>query len=242
MSKKLSLLIAVLVALTGVLMTGCAPAESNETDAADNTTNEQTQKDSESTTEPTSEDSSEEEMTGLPDMSLDHPVVTMTIANYGDLKIELYPEVAPNTVNNFVSLVNSGYYDGITFHRIINGFMIQGGDPDGTGGGGPGYSIEGEFSGNGFENNIKHVPGVLSMARTNDPNSAGSQFFIMHKASSHLDGAYAAFGQVIEGLDYVDQIAQVKTGLGDKPADPVVMEKVTVELNGYEASEPTKVE
>lgn len=236
MSKKLSLLLALVVAVTGVLMTGCASSQSKESDAADNTAS------SEQTQDESSEDGSEKSMAGLPDASLDHPIVTMTIANYGDLKIELYPEVAPNTVNNFISLANSGYYDGITFHRIINGFMIQGGDPDGTGGGGPGYSIQGEFSDNGFENNLKHTPGVISMARTNNPDSAGSQFFIMHKASPHLDGAYAAFGQVVEGYDYVDQIAQVKTGLGDKPAEPVVMEKVTVELNGYEASEPTKVE
>lgn len=233
MSKKLSLLIALLMTITGVFMVGCTPSDTSSTEEAPA---------SEEQAEANEEAEGEKDMTGLPDPNLEHPVVTMTIADYGDLVIELYPEVAPNTVNNFITLANSGYYDGLTFHRIINGFMIQGGDPDGTGGGGPGYAIAGEFLANGFENNLKHAPGVLSMARTNNPDSAGSQFFIMHKSSPHLDGAYAGFGQVIEGLDLVDQIAQVKTGLGDKPSTPVVMEKVTVELNGYEASEPDKVE
>tara|TARA_Y100000588_G_C14159066_1_gene883984 strand:- start:118 stop:819 length:702 start_codon:yes stop_codon:yes gene_type:complete len=233
MSKKLSLLMALLMTITGVIMVGCAQSDTN-TQGETNESEDQTQTEI--------KEDGEKDMTGLPDPNLDHPLVTMTIANYGDLVIELYPEVAPNTVDNFISLVESGYYDGLTFHRIINGFMIQGGDPDGTGGGGPGYAIAGEFLANGFENNLKHAPGVLSMARTNNPDSAGSQFFIMHKASPHLDGAYAGFGQVIEGLELVDQIAQVKTGLGDKPSTPVVMEKVTVELNGYEAKEPNKVE
>ncbi|WP_430883394.1 peptidylprolyl isomerase [Fusibacter sp. JL216-2] len=238
MSKKISLLIALMVALTGVLVTGCTAAvETSDSDSVQDTSA------SEQSTETKNSNSEETTSTaGLPNPDLDHPVVTMTIADYGDLKIELYPEVAPNTVNNFISLANSGYYDGVTFHRIIKGFMIQGGDPDGTGAGGPGYAITGEFTDNGFENNIKHTPGVISMARTNNPNSAGSQFFIMHKTSSHLDGAYAAFGKVIEGYDYVDKIAQVETGLGDKPTQPVIMEKLTVELNGYEPSEPVKVE
>lgn len=238
MSKKISLLIALMVALTGVFVTGCTAAvETSDSDSVQDTST------SEQSTE-TDEHAGQEANTtaGLPDPNLDHPVVTMTIADYGDLKIELYPEVAPNTVNNFISLINSGYYDGVTFHRIIKGFMIQGGDPEGTGAGGPGYAIQGEFTDNGFENNIKHTPGIISMARTNNPNSAGSQFFIMHKTSSHLDGAYAAFGKVIEGYDYVDQIAQVETGLGDKPTQAVVMEKLTVELNGYEPSAPVKVE
>lgn len=227
-----------MVALTGVLVTGCTAAvETSDSDSVQDTSA------SEQSTETKNSNSEETTSTaGLPNPDLDHPVVTMTIADYGDLKIELYPEVAPNTVNNFISLANSGYYDGVTFHRIIKGFMIQGGDPDGTGAGGPGYAITGEFTDNGFENNIKHTPGVISMARTNNPNSAGSQFFIMHKTSSHLDGAYAAFGKVIEGYDYVDKIAQVETGLGDKPTQPVIMEKLTVELNGYEPSEPVKVE
>jgi len=233
MSKKLSLLIALLMTVTSVFMVGCAQSSTDTTEETPA---------SEEQAEDTENNDTEKDMTGLPDPNLDHPLVTMSIADYGDLVIELYPEVAPNTVNNFISLVNSGYYDGLTFHRIINGFMIQGGDPDGTGGGGPGYAIAGEFLSNGFENNLKHAPGVLSMARTNNPDSAGSQFFIMHKSSPHLDGAYAGFGQVIEGLDLVDEIAQVKTGLGDKPSTPVVMEKVTVDLNGYVAEEPEKVE
>ncbi len=234
MKKALSALLALFIIASGTLVVGCAKESTSD---QNNTT------DSNAQTESNSDEAQEvQDGAGLPDASLEHPLVTMTIENYGDLEIELYPEVAPNTVNNFISLVESGYYDGIQFHRIINGFMIQGGDPEGTGGGGPGYAIKGEFSGNGFENNIKHVPGVLSMARTQNPDSAGSQFFLMHKASPHLDGAYAAFGQVITGLELVDEIAQVQTGIADRPNEPVVMEKVTVNLNGYEAEEPVKVE
>ena len=161
-----------------------------------------------------------------------NPVVTIEMENGDIIKAELYPEIAPNTVNNFISLVKKGYYDGLIFHRVINGFMIQGGCPDGTGMGGPGYSIAGEFAQNGFQNDLKHTEGVLSMARSMMPNSAGSQFFIMHKNSPHLDGAYAAFGKVIEGLDVVDKIANVKTGsvgwYDDVPRVPVVIEKVEV--------------
>jgi len=237
MKKIVSIILALMVVASGTLIVGCTTTETSSTESSETQTE---------TTEPATEDSAanekEQSGAGLPDMNLDHPVVTMTITNYGVLEIELYPEVAPNTVNNFISLVSSGYYDGISFHRIINGFMLQGGDPDGTGGGGPGYSIKGEFEGNGFENNIKHLPGVLSMARTQNPDSAGSQFFIMHKASPHLDGAYAAFGQVITGLELVDEIAQVKTGIADRPSEDIIMEKVTIELNGYEAEEPQKVE
>lgn len=167
-----------------------------------------------------------------------NPIVTITM-NTGDvIKAELYPEIAPNTVNNFISLINKGYYDGLIFHRVIKGFMIQGGCPDGTGTGGPGYSIKGEFSQNGFVNDLKHDAGVLSMARTMIPDSAGSQFFIMHKRSPHLDGAYAAFGKVIEGLDIVDRIANTKTDYSDKPLEPQVMEKVTVETFGEAYPEP----
>ncbi|OUQ60628.1 peptidylprolyl isomerase [Tyzzerella sp. An114] len=159
----------------------------------------------------------------------------------GDIiKVELYPDVAPNTVNNFISLVKKGFYDGVIFHRVIRGFMIQGGCPDGTGMGGPGYSIKGEFSQNGFKNDLAHEPGVISMARTMMPNSAGSQFFIMHEKSPHLDGAYAAFGKVIEGLENVNKIAETKTSFGDKPVKPQVMKKVTVELFGEEYPEPIK--
>jgi peptidyl-prolyl cis-trans isomerase B (cyclophilin B) len=156
------------------------------------------------------------------------------------IKAELYPEIAPNTVNNFISLVNKGYYDGLTFHRVIYGFMIQGGCPDGTGCGGPGYSIKGEFSSNGFENNLKHSEGVLSMARSMMPDSAGSQFFIMHKAAPHLDGQYAAFGKVTEGMDVVNEIAEVDTDFADRPLDPQIIAKATVDTFGVTYSEPEK--
>ena len=171
---------------------------------------------------------------------MSNPIVTIEMENGDVMKAELYPEVAPNTVNNFISLVNKGFYDGVIFHRVISGFMIQGGDPKGTGVGGPGYSIKGEFTGNGFKNDLKHDRGVLSMARTMAPNSAGSQFFIMHQNSPHLDGQYAAFGKIIEGLDVVDKIASTRTDYNDKPRTPQVMKKVTVETFGVEYPEPVK--
>jgi len=170
-----------------------------------------------------------------------NPVVTIKMADGGVIKAELYPEIAPNTVNNFISLVKQGYYDGVIFHRVIPGFMIQGGDPNGTGRGGPGYSIRGEFSANGFKNNLKHTPGVLSMARTMIPDSAGSQFFIMHQTSPHLDGQYAAFGKVTDGMDVVNRIAMTETGFMDRPVSDQVMETVTVETFGVEYPEPEKV-
>ena len=173
-------------------------------------------------------------------MAEKNPIVTIEMNNGDVMKAELYPEVAPNTVNNFISLVNRGYYDGIIFHRVIRGFMIQGGDPEGTGIGGPGYSIKGEFTQNGFKNDLKHEPGVLSMARTMMPNSAGSQFFIMHQTSPHLDGQYAAFGKVIEGIEVVNKIADVATDRMDKPLEPQVMKKVTVETFGVDYPEPEK--
>ena len=167
-----------------------------------------------------------------------NPIVTITM-NTGDvIKAELYPDIAPNTVNNFISLINKGYYDGLIFHRVIKGFMIQGGCPDGNGMGGPGYCIKGEFSQNGFKNDLKHAAGVLSMARTMMPDSAGSQFFIMHKNSPHLDGAYAAFGKVTEGLEIIDKIANTATDFSDKPLEDQVMTKVTVETFGTEYPEP----
>lgn len=166
-----------------------------------------------------------------------NPIVTIEMENGKEIKIELYPNIAPNTVKNFVSLVNEGYYNGIIFHRVIPGFMIQGGCPNGTGMGGPGHSIKGEFSGNGFTNNLKHERGVISMARTMAPNSAGSQFFIMHKNSPHLDGQYAGFGRVIEGMDTVDEIASVRTDSADKPQTPQVMKSVTVETFGIDYSD-----
>ncbi|WP_347152515.1 peptidylprolyl isomerase [Peptostreptococcus anaerobius] len=173
-------------------------------------------------------------------MEQNYPIVTIEMENGGIIKAELYPNIAPNTVNNFISLINKGYYDGIIFHRVISGFMIQGGCPDGTGMGGPGYAIAGEFTGNGFVNALRHERGVLSMARTMNPNSAGSQFFIMHKNSPHLDGQYASFGRVIEGMDVVDAIADTKTGFGDKPKEEQRMKKVTVDTFGVEYPEPIK--
>ena len=174
-------------------------------------------------------------------MAEKNPIVTLEVADYEPIKIELYPEIAPNTVNNFISLVNQGFYNGLTFHRIIKGFMIQGGCPDGNGTGGPDYSIKGEFSGNGFKNDLKHTAGVISMARSMMPDSAGSQFFIMHKDAPHLDGQYAAFGKVIEGLDVVDRIACVDTDYGDMPLTLVVMTKVSVDTFGEDYPEPIKL-
>ena len=168
-----------------------------------------------------------------------NPIVTFE-TSAGVIKAELYPEVAPNTVKNFLSLVNKGFYDGLIFHRVIPGFMIQGGDPEGTGMGGPGYGIHGEFAANGFANNLAHTRGVLSMARSQRPNSAGSQFFIMHKNSPHLDGQYAAFGKIIEGMDIVDKIATVQTDFRDRPLQEQKMKKVTVDTQGTEYPEPEK--
>ena len=169
-----------------------------------------------------------------------NPVVTITMTNGDVMKAELYPEIAPNTVNNFISLVQKGFYDGLIFHRVISGFMIQGGDPQGTGMGGPGYSIKGEFAMNGVRNDLKHTRGVLSMARSMMPNSAGSQFFIMHANAPHLDGQYAAFGKVVEGLDIVDKIASVRTGWQDKPVEEQKIQSMTVELFGETYPEPEK--
>lgn len=173
-------------------------------------------------------------------MANQNPIVTIEMENGDIMKAELYPEIAPNTVNNFISLIKKGYYDGVIFHRVIPGFMIQGGDPDGTGMGGPGYSIKGEFTHNGFKNDLKHIPGVLSMARTMIPDSAGSQFFIMHETSPHLDGEYAAFGKLVEGLEVVDKIARVKTDYSDRPMEEQKMVKVTVETFGVDYPEPEK--
>ena len=170
-----------------------------------------------------------------------NPIITIEMEDGGVIKAELYPEIAPITVENFLSLAEKGFYDGLIFHRVISGFMIQGGDPTGTGMGGPGHTIKGEFRANGVVNNIKHERGVLSMARSMMPNSAGSQFFIMHKAAPHLNGEYAAFGKVIEGMDVVDEIAGCDTDFADKPLDPQVMKRVTAETFGVEYPEPEKV-
>lgn len=172
---------------------------------------------------------------------MSNPIVTITMENGDVMKAELYPDVAPNTVNNFISLIKKGFYDGVGFHRIIPGFMLQGGDPDGNGTGGPGYSIKGEFSSNGFKNDLKHEPGVLSMARTMIPDSAGSQFFIMHQTSPHLDGEYAAFGQVIEGMDVVNKIATTPTDYSDMPLEAQIMKTVTVDTKGEDYPEPETV-
>ena len=170
-----------------------------------------------------------------------NPIVTFEMADGKTFKAELYPDVAPNTVNNFISLVGKGFYDGIIFHRVIAGFMIQGGDPKGVGTGGPGYRIRGEFSANGVKNTLKHTRGVLSMARAQSPDSAGSQFFVMHADADYLDGQYAAFGTVIEGMDVVDAIASVPTDFRDKPLREQKMKKVTVETFGVQYPEPEKV-
>ena len=170
-----------------------------------------------------------------------NPIVTIEMESGNIIKAELYPTVAPNTVNNFISLIKKGFYDGTIFHRVIPGFMIQGGDPDGSGMGGPGYAIKGEFTANGFQNDLQHTKGVLSMARTMDPNSAGSQFFIMVADAPHLDGQYASFGMVIEGQEEADRIVSVKRNWSDKPKKPEVMKKVTVESFGVDYPEPEKM-
>lgn len=167
-----------------------------------------------------------------------NPIVTFELESGAKIVAELYPEVAPNTVNNFISLINHNFYDGLIFHRVISGFMIQGGCPDGIGTGGPGYGIKGEFSNNGFKNDLKHTEGVLSMARAMHPDSAGSQFFIMHKTSPHLDGSYASFGKVIEGMNIVNEIADMPTDFSDRPRMDVVMKKVTVDTDGVDYPEP----
>lgn len=169
-----------------------------------------------------------------------NPIVTITMANGDVMKAELYPEIAPNTVNNFISLIKDGFYDGLIFHRVIRGFMIQGGCPNGTGMGGSGYTIKGEFSQNHFENNLAHTPGVLSMARAMHPDSAGSQFFIMHETSPHLDGAYAAFGKITEGMDVVNKIAETRTDYSDRPLEEQKIQTMTVETFGVDYPAPEK--
>lgn len=168
------------------------------------------------------------------------PLATITVEGYGTMEVELYPEIAPNTVNNFISLSNKGFYNNLKFHRIIKGFMIQGGDPKGDGTGGPGYSIEGEFTSNGFANSLKHTKGVISMARTKDPNSAGSQFFIMSGDASTLDGEYAAFGKVVSGLDVLDKIQSVETNSNDAPKKDVIITSIITDTKGIEYKEPKK--
>ena len=170
---------------------------------------------------------------------MNNPTAKIRMKNQKEITIELYPEIAPNTVNNFINLAKNGFYNGLIFHRVIEGFMIQGGDPEGLGIGGPGYTIKGEFKINGFDNNLKHERGVISMARSQDYNSAGSQFFIMHRNAPHLDGSYAAFGKVIQGIEVVDEIASTPTNSKDRPLNPQVMELITIDLNGYKFKEPS---
>lgn len=170
-----------------------------------------------------------------------NPIVTITMENGDSIKAELYPEIAPVSVNNFISLIQKNFYDGLIFHRVIKGFMIQGGCPEGSGMGGPGYSIRGEFSSNGYDNDLKHTEGVLSMARSMHPNSAGSQFFIMHKTSPHLDGSYAAFGKVIEGMEIVNSIAETATDYSDRPLEEQKIKSMTVDTFGVDYPEPDKI-
>lgn len=217
--KKYLNLITVVVIMSSLVLVGCGNK------------NTQSQGDSTSVT-----DESSDSKIGNENL----PVVTITVENYGVIQAELYPEIAPNTVNNFISLVKKGFYDNLTFHRIIKGFMIQGGDPKGDGTGGPGYSIEGEFTSNGFANSLKHTKGVLSMARAQDPNSAGSQFFIMTGDAPNLDGQYAAFGKVTSGLDVLEKIQSVKTKSNDAPIDKVVIKSITVDTKGVDYNDPKK--
>ena len=224
--KKISaIMVAAVILCTCFLMSGCGGnTESSSSEKATSAvSNEETTSASTDTTDYKSS-----------------YTATIDVKDYGKIEVELYEELAPITVKNFVDLAKDGFYDGLTFHRIINGFMIQGGDPDGIGTGGPGYHIRGEFAQNGYENNLKHTAGVLSMARSMMPNSAGSQFFIMHKAAPHLDGAYAAFGKIIEGMDIVNKIAETDTDWNDAPLDPQVIRTITVDTFGVDYPEPEK--
>ncbi|WP_239616257.1 peptidylprolyl isomerase [Cohnella mopanensis] len=239
--KRLAFSLLTLVALL-LIVTGCGAKEKarNSTDPTASTgaaasTPTPTPSPSPSPSPSPTEEASP--MNGV-DTSGDNPIVTIEMDSGKIIKVELYPKVAPNTVNNFISLVKKGFYDGTIFHRIIPGFMIQGGDPDGTGMGGPDYSIAGEFTQNGFENNLKHTAGVLSMARAQNPDSAGSQFFLMVADAPHLDGAYAAFGKVTEGMDVVNEIVKLPRDANDRPDTPPVMKKVTVDTRGADAPEP----
>ena len=222
-NKYLKLILVTLI-MTSLVLVGCGTSKSNTNKTAENDT----------------KSSSESSETNSSEANKSLPLATISVEGYGVIEAELYPEIAPNTVNNFIDLSNKGFYNNLTFHRIIKDFMIQGGDPKGDGTGGPGYSIEGEFTSNGFANSLKHTKGVLSMARSQDPNSAGSQFFIMTKESSHLDGEYAAFGKVISGLDVIDKIENVKTDSNDKPKEDVVIKSITVDTKGITYKEPNK--
>ncbi|MDD5793545.1 MAG: peptidylprolyl isomerase [Clostridiales bacterium] len=222
--KKLIKIIIPVMCILSLMLVSCGKSETNSKSEDKSSVSENNDKFQDSITE-----------------SGDLPIATIEIENYGTVKAELYPKIAPNTVDNFISLSNSGFYNGLTFHRVIKDFMIQGGDPKGDGTGGPDYAIKGEFTSNGFENSLKHTEGVLSMARSRQPDSAGSQFFIMTSTSSHLDGEYAAFGKVIEGMDIVKKIQEVKTNSNDKPIEKVVIKSITVDTKGVKYSEPEKI-
>lgn len=222
--KKFKLLVLLMLMISGSMLVGCGNNKKDESKEQGKNVEENNDK--------STENKNDEK---------DLPTVTIEVKGFGTMKGELYPNKAPNTVNNFIALANSGFYNGLTFHRIIPDFMIQGGDPDGVGTGGPGYSIKGEFSSNGFDNDIKHTEGILSMARSRDKDSAGSQFFIMTKTASHLDGEYAAFGKITEGIDVLHKIESVKRGANDKPEEPVVIESIKVDTKGIKYKEPEKM-
>lgn len=221
------LLIALAISVSTIALVGCTNGSKINKDTS---------------TSKESEVLKEDENNDIEELSNENlPIATMTIKDYGTVKIELYPKVAENTVNNFIYLVNDGFYNGLTFHRVIENFMIQGGDPTGTGTSGPGYSIKGEFSANGLKNSLKHEDGVISMARSSSYDSAGSQFFIMTGTSTHLDGNYAAFGKVIEGLDIIYKIGSVETNSNDKPLEDVVIESITVDTKDVKYDDPIKI-
>ena len=236
-------ILPILLAL--MLLIGCTTAAANTMTGkegeltASGTEQQSNESEREEQTEPASAGSESNQSQEGTDMK--NPIATITMKDGGVMKLELYPDVAPNTVKNFISLANSGFYDGLIFHRVIAGFMIQGGDPNGNGMGGPGYSIKGEFTGNGFTNDLKHSRGVISMARAMDPDSAGSQFFIMHVDYPYLDGQYAAFGMMTEGFTVLDSIATTETDRNDRPLNPVVIDTIRVETFGVDYGEPEKI-
>ncbi|MCU6712246.1 peptidylprolyl isomerase [Paenibacillus sp. J5C_2022] len=240
LTTTLRLCTLLVIALTILVAAGCgvnqAKQNNSQGSAGNSATNTEATKETQPPAVTAAPEDKEPELLG----SDQHPEVTIETSSGGIIKVELYPEVAPNTVNNFIALVDQGFYDGVIFHRVMPGFMIQGGDPDGTGMGGPGYSIPGEFTNNGLENNLKHDRGVISMARSTMPDSAGSQFFIMVDEAPHLDGDYAAFGKVIEGMEAVDEIVNQDRDGQDKPLEPISMKKVTVDKKGMTFEEPKK--
>ena len=243
MKRFLSLLLTALLVFAAV---GCAKTYANSMGSTEpaGKTGETAAQENEPKTQETEAPAEQKPGNTEEDQTVNNnnPIATITMKDGGVMKLELYPDVAPNTVKNFISLANKGFYDGLTFHRIIAGFMIQGGDPNGVGNGGPGYSIKGEFSQNGVQNDLKHTRGVISMARTYIPDSAGSQFFIMHADAPHLDGAYAAFGMMIEGFEVLDSIAKVQTDRNDMPLTPVVIDTIRVETFGVDYGEPEKIQ